>query len=315
MHDSPGDATSSTAPFRRPRAQSAPALDRRELLAVAQSLYRTRIEYVPHESFTEPSPNASLRNRRATLRTPAEPEDHSDAPLTFDDPERLLTRDEEFSLFRRMNHLKHRAEQLRAQLNASRPKARDVELIAQLLGDAVAIRNRIIAANVRLVVSVAKHHVDTANTLGELVSDGHMSLMRAVEKFDFSRGYRFSTYATWALRYNFNRATATRRRRQQRFVSGEDHMLEAACDDPPEISAASRRQLKQSLAQLLEQLDARERRIITFRFGLAGERSPATLAQLATKLGVCKERVRQLEARALGKLRELAAVEHLEPPE
>jgi RNA polymerase sigma factor (sigma-70 family) len=307
----------STSASRRPTpSPSAAALARREMPATAQALWQSKIEYVPHASFASPPARQADRARdRRSARTMNEHEALSDAPLTFDDPERLLSRDEEVGLFFRMNYLKHRAEQLRARLNPRKPRPREVERIARLLTDAVAVRNRIVAANVRLVVSVAKNYVNAANTLGDLVSDGNMSLLRAVEKFDFSLGYRFSTYATWALRYNFNRAVAARRRRQQRFVSGEDHMLEAICDASPEITASSRRQLKQSLARLLGQLDVRERRIITFRFGLAGDASPATLAQLATKLGVCKERVRQLEMRALDKLRNLAASERLEPPD
>ena len=305
-------------PARAPRSlQGLPSAPRRrELPATAKALWQTEIEYVPHDSFALPAAGKAVCSPGCfTSLVVQESEDLPDAPLAFDDRERLLSRDEEDSLFRRMNYAKYCAEQLRIRLNPRKPRPQEVDRIARLLTDAVAIRNRIVAANVRLVVFVAKHYVDVASTLGDLVSDGNMSLLRAVEKFDFSRGYRFSTYATWALRYNFNRTVATRRRRQQRFVSGEDHVLAAACAATQEISVSSRRQLKQSLVRLLGQLDARERRIIAFRFGLSRDTPPATLAQLAAKLGVCKERVRQLEIRALGKLRDLAASERLEPPE
>ena len=77
--------------------------------------------------------------------------------------------------------------------------------IEELCEEIVATRNRIICANLRLAFSIAKRHAGPARSFSELVSDGNVSLMRAVEHFDYSLGNRFSTFATWAILKNFSR--------------------------------------------------------------------------------------------------------------
>ena len=108
----------------------------------------------------------------------------------------LLTREQEVHLFRKLNYLKYKAAGLRERLNPSRPQKSLMTRIEKLCQETVATRNQIICANLRLVVSIAKQHLGPAETFFELVSDGNMSLMRAVERFDYSMGNRFSTYAT-----------------------------------------------------------------------------------------------------------------------
>ena len=111
----------------------------------------------------------------------------------------LLTREQETHLFRKMNYLKHEASNLRETLDMDRPNRRLMDRIENLYEESVATKNLIISANLRLVVSIAKRYVGPAEDFFELVSDGNLSLLRAVEKFDVSRGNSFSTYATWAI--------------------------------------------------------------------------------------------------------------------
>ena len=88
---------------------------------------------------------------------------------------------------------------MRGQLDLNRPKSRLLDRIEKLYDESVATKNQIIRANLRLVVSIAKRYVGPARDFFELVSDGNMSLIRAAEKFDVSRGNKFSTYASWAI--------------------------------------------------------------------------------------------------------------------
>ncbi|MGL4465153.1 MAG: sigma-70 family RNA polymerase sigma factor, partial [Planctomycetia bacterium] len=131
----------------------------------------------------------------------------------------LLTRHEEVFLFRQMNFLKHYAALRR---DAGAP-IRDV---AELLRRADRVRNRLIQTNLRLVVSVAKRYVNDTNRFDELLSEGIVHLIRAIEKFDCSRGFRFSTYATRTLQNNLNHLMAQRRRQQKHFVPGEEWVLD-----------------------------------------------------------------------------------------
>ena len=154
------------------------------------------------------------------------------------------------------------------------------------------------------MVSIAKRHVGPTNNFFELVSDGNMSLIRAVEKFDFSRGNKFSTYASWAIMKNFARTIPEENYRRDRFVTGHEEMFEAAADnrtDEHEYESALKR-MQEAVKGMLGRLDERERKIIISRFGLGGV-SEQTLEQLGRELGITKERVRQIESRAQQKLR------------
>ncbi|MGA2616083.1 MAG: sigma-70 family RNA polymerase sigma factor [Thermoguttaceae bacterium] len=221
----------------------------------------------------------------------------------------LLTREQEMHLFRKMNYLKYKASALRAQLDLNRPKSRLMDRIEKLYDESVATKNHMIRANLRLVVSIAKRYVGPAADFFELVSDGNISLLRAVEKFDFARGFRFSTYASWAIMKNFARTIPDVLRHRNRFCTSHSEMLSTVED-------ARASQYEQESAQIqreshvegiLERLDERERQIVKSRFGLTSGREPLTLRQVGAAMEVTKERVRQIQSRAMGKLRQAAA--------
>ncbi|WP_422928801.1 sigma-70 family RNA polymerase sigma factor [Singulisphaera sp. PoT] len=227
----------------------------------------------------------------------------------------LLSREQEAHLFRKMNYLKYRANLLRTALDPARAKAADINEIERLQAEGLAIKNQLIRANLRLVVSIAKKHLGTANNFFELVSDGNMSLIRAVEKFDYSRGNKFSTYASWAIMRNFIRSIPEEKHRRDRFVTGHEEMFEAAADtrtDEHEYESAQKRN-QAAVKGLLSKLSDRERKIIASRYGLEGA-VEQTLEQLGQELGVTKERVRQIESRAQEKLRKFAMEDRLELP-
>ncbi len=228
----------------------------------------------------------------------------------------LLTRAQEMHLFRKMNYLKFKAAKLRTKLDPASPKSSLMDEIERCYDEAVETKNQIIRANLRLVVSIAKRHVGPIDNFFELVSDGNMSLMRAVEKFDYARGNKFSTYASWAIMKNFARTIPDEHRRRDRFRTTEAEVFSTTPDEKAELGdqEAAQAQREFQIESILSCLDDREQAIIIKRFGLRRGHEPLTLKEVGAELGVTKERIRQLEARALTKLRKAAEEEKIEFP-
>ena len=144
--------------------------------------------------------------------------------------------------------------------------------------------------------------------LAERISDGNLALLRAVDGFDFARGNKFSTYATWAIRNHLSRAMRREEQARGRLALGPTPSAPEAADTRTDAGAEQRAQERRErvVARLLGHLDERERRVIVGRFGIGGV-SEETLRQLGAELGISKERVRQIESSARGKLRRHAA--------
>ena len=229
----------------------------------------------------------------------------------------LLTRDQEYHLFRKMNYLKHVASKLRSELDPKAPLVSLMDQIEKLYEQSVAVKNKIVQANLRLVVSIAKKHVDPNDDFFGLISDGNMSLIRASEKFDYSRGNKFSTYASWAIMKNFARTIPDEFKHRDRFRTSSEEVFSGhedrrADNFSAEIDQAAR---TDQIQKILHTLDQREQQIIVRRFGLDHRFEPLTLKEVGEELGVTKERIRQLEARALDKLRAAANNAHIDSPE
>jgi RNA polymerase primary sigma factor/RNA polymerase sigma factor len=227
----------------------------------------------------------------------------------------LLTREQEVWLFRKFNYLKYKATRLREQLDTENPSSRVMDQIDGLYEQIVEMKNRIVRANLRLVVSIAKRRVSAGDSFFDLVSDGNMSLIRAVEKFDYARGNKFSTYASWAIMKNYARTIPDEHKRRERFRAADMELLQEAADKRADeyqqrIAASDR---LQQVGKFLDRLDQREQTIIIRRYGLDHEHAPQTLKEVGSALGVTKERVRQIEAKAIEKLREAAAAEAMLP--
>lgn len=228
----------------------------------------------------------------------------------------LLNREQEAYLFRKFNYLKYAAGKLRESLDPAHAKSSVMDEIERLYDQAVAVKNQIVRANLRLVVSIAKRHVGPADNFFELVSDGNMSLIRAAEKFDYARGNKFSTYASWAIMKNFARTIPDEHRRRDRFRTSQLETFattqDQRSDQYEQESAQTQRQSQ--VEKILGRLDERERKIIISRFGLDHSHEPLTLKEVGIENGVTKERIRQIEARALSKLREAAHEERIDVP-
>jgi RNA polymerase primary sigma factor/RNA polymerase sigma factor len=226
----------------------------------------------------------------------------------------LLNREQEYHLFRKMNFFKHKAAQLRQQISSRGASAEVMDKIEQFYDQAVRVKNQIVQANLRLVVSIAKRHMSSSDDFFALVSDGNMSLIRAAEKFDYARGNKFSTYASWAIMKNYARTIPTEFKHRDRFRTTADEMFMAREDDRknPYLEESAYRQRQRQVLRILNRLDDREQKIISARFGLGKGNEPLTLKEVGAEMGVTKERIRQLEARALVKLREAADKEKIE---
>jgi len=275
----------------------------------AKSLLARKIDYVYNPQFDLPGADETILAPvdapepgagRRKVRPPADLPPYLKA--LYELP--LMSREVEARRFRTYNYLKYRADQLRQGLDMNRVRSGQLRAIEQLLVQADAMRSYLIRANLRLVVSIAKKHLGGVQTLLELVSDGNLALMRAVEKFDYSRGFKFSTYASWAIMKNFARSVPRARYRLDRVVTGSEEVMELvgglAGYDP---HAPSTLELRDSLDTVLAQLDRRERSIVVRHYGLHDAGRAQTLQELSDSLGISKERVRQIERRAMKKLR------------
>ena len=280
------------------------------------------LDYIPNEQFDKvhgagqereilaPTPPGDQQARKT--RRPA------DLPTylasLYETP--LLTRQQEAHLFRKMNYLKHKASKLHSRLDPERPSAALMDRIEKLYEQSAVVKNEIIRANLRLVVSIAKRRVGPTEEFFDLVSDGNMSLIRAVEKFDFARGNKFSTYATWAIVKNFARSIPKEHRHRERFHTSQDDLFGAVEDSrtDPYAEDFAQAQRESQIAKILGHLDQREQQVIAHRFGLGRDQEPLTLKEVGSLMGVTKERVRQLEGRALDKLRQAARAEKIDIP-
>jgi RNA polymerase sigma factor (sigma-70 family) len=285
----------------------------------AKRLLDQPIEFMYHASFEAPDADEVILSA-----APQSPEKHSAfrAPpglppylaQLYSIP--LLSKEQEAYHFRKMNYLKFKAARLRDQLDVSRAKTRVMDQIERCLDEAVEVKNLLIRSNLRLVVSIAKKHVKPNGNFFEMVSDGNISLIRAIEKFDYSRGFKFSTYATWAIMKNYARSIPAEHNLLDRYRTGSDELFMSSPDqrsDQFEQELVNHRQ-HEAIVQILNRLDERERNIIMYRFGLNQDTEPQTLEQLGGRFGVTKERIRQLESRALDKLRKIALEEKLDIP-
>jgi RNA polymerase sigma factor (sigma-70 family) len=295
-------------PPQPPRPHTSDTFDIRER---TETLLRTEIAFVPNTSFVAGDLQADeaieISNHQSDRARGAD--SHLPAHLARLCESELLSAEEERDLFRAFNYLKYRINVVRSQLNPESPDRSMVESAEEYLRAAERIRDRIVQANMRLVISIIKKFVTPQYSFDELLSDGIVALIQAVNKFDFDRGFRFSTYAYRAIARCAYRQVGARHKESGRFSAAIHQLAELEPGDSASqlFSTPSESELRGVLDTMLSRLDRRERFIVRRRYAMGRSRKAATFQSMATKLGVSKERVRQLENRAVGKLRKMAA--------
>ena len=299
------------------RRQTGPSGPPRSACAAGKSdalrLLGARIEYIPHPSFDDPDarnailapmpgPTADAAKRRA------EASDGLSPGFAGLDDVPLMSRDQEAHLFRQMNYLRYLAERTRTRIDPARPRGRDLEELGRLSPPRRRSRSESSEPTSGWSSRSPRRYAWRGGELAERISDGNLALLRAVDGFDIARGNKFSTYATWAIRNHLSRAMRLEEQARGRLALGPTPSTPEAADTRTDAGAEQRAQERRErvVAHLLGHLDERERRVIVGRFGIGGV-SEETLRQLGAELGISKERVRQIESSARGKLRRHAA--------
>jgi len=295
---------------------------------------------------------------------PEEPEERAQDPIRTYLREigrvPLLTKEEEVELAQKIEAGREAARRLRTEKNLPPEERARLE---ELVREGQAARERMATANLRLVVSIAKRYMHRGLSFLDLIQEGNIGLMRAIEKFDWRKGFKFSTYATWWIRQAITRAIAD----QARTIRVPTHTMEAVQelhrlrqeyvrehgvpptyeelaellgtsvdrvkkleqalmsttslerplseDDeetlgdfipdesaPSPVKEALKAKLREDLLRALQELEPREREILELRYGLK-DGHPRTLKEVATQFDITRERVRQLELKALEKLK------------
>jgi RNA polymerase sigma factor (sigma-70 family) len=228
----------------------------------------------------------------------------------------VLNRQREVQLFRRYNYLKYLASITRAEIKPVGARSAVLMKIESCLAEAEKIKKMIIEANLRLVVSIANKHITSSINLPDLVSEGNFALMRAVEKFDYTRGIRFATYGSWVISKDYARKIPAAAARLDRAPAASLANVGRDLRAKPAIDVVAVEQAHQSLVQVIRNnLDQREQYVILNHFGLLGslvKKEKKTLQQIGQDLNISKERVRQIELTALQKLRQSLSIKEFE---
>jgi RNA polymerase sigma factor (sigma-70 family) len=276
-------------------------------------LARLETEYIPNDDFDSATEldfaeidfelytDEDVSPRASTKRSVTE------SFLIAVEQSRILTVEGERFLFKRLNFLKFRASALQATSKKGRKSKKTVSEIDRLLTEARETREQIACANLRLITSIARKLSKSQNEFDEFLSEGNSILLYAIDKFDYARGYRFSTYATTAVQRHIYRLVERNRKQRKREASDQWNTLSQAVGEAG-VSVSVHEKANEAVETIIASfdsvLDDREQKIIRARFGLDGNGKARSMRDIGDELGLSKERIRQLLLESIEKLAE-----------
>lgn len=284
----------------------------------ARELLAEKIEFVASDEFFRLQAKETILAKPVATKTASAAVLQQSVELSQDSLPRYLraikdtpslNRTREMELFCRYNYLKYLAWAARSQIKLSGVLSRRLKEVEKHLAEAEAIKEVIVEANLRLVVSVASKHSGGAASFADLIRQGSSALVEAVEKFDYTRGFRFGSYAAWAIAKSYARE-----------MPGEAQLVEADVRSDLKTAAVSviasgDKDLSRVERVIRDNLDEQEQYIIRYHFGLVGtgvKKKSKTLKELGDELGLSGKKVRRIELLALQKLRHSLTTEEFE---
>jgi RNA polymerase sigma factor (sigma-70 family) len=299
---------------KKPASKSARSNRPRQADDTAPGLRTAKPDYIYHHAFARPDAEQTLwgddRPEIDVASYALMPAIEGDGAQSFSKLPRLSA-DQERTLFLRYNYAKYRlARLLGAKDKGPSPKIR--RELDQWRRRALATREKLVHANLALVPSMAKRMRGSDLEFAELVCEGHLAILRSVEKFDVSRGFKFSTYACRAIIACFRRMASKARRNNARFPVAFAPEMERS--DFDERYHEQQRQdavdmVREVLQLNLANLTEMECRIVQERFSMSAEGQRRTLGQVSQSVGLSVERVRQIIKDALAKIRKTMEVQ------
>jgi len=312
-----------TATLNRPETQDLAGREQTELeqaLTPEQiALYRripSAMDYVNHSSFANPQTETELFGEAAE---PVEIPTWTHFPEVPEDIQRArkgkksLTGKDEVKLFLRYNYARCRLSQL-LESQAKRFSAARARMMVTWFERVLSARSDLVKANMALVLAMAKRTKIPNVEFTEMISEGDMALLRSVEKFDVSRGFKFSTYACRAILKSFNRMATKTGKYHQHFPTEYDPDLETSDYDVMKHDIQredSIDALREILAKNRANLSQVEQTIVLERFAIASRGKGRTLAEVGKMVGLTNERVRQIQNLALQKLKDVLDEDYL----
>ena len=314
--------TRTVAESRNPHAAAQPGELERVLTNEQVELYQripAEMDYVDHPSFSDPDTESELFGEQAEEieipRWTHFPEVPEDMPRRRKNKTALSGRDE-VKLFLRYNYARCRLAQL-IQGQAKRFSAARARMMVTWFERVLSARSDLVKANMALVLAMAKRTKIPNVEFTEMISEGNMALLRSVEKFDVSRGFKFSTYACRAILKSFNRLATKTGKYHQRFPTEYDPDLETSDYDVMKHDI-QREDSVDALREILHKnranLSQTELTIVMERFAITTRGKGRTLAEVGRLVGLTNERVRQIQNLALQKLKDVLDGEYLFVP-
>ena len=311
-----GMAPASAAPEGRPAAKKRLSLEDERLL---KHLLSDEQDFIDSPAFYEKSAEDAIYDEAPEIQKPDTTWYHpvmddlssSRSSRTVKSSQQvILTGAEERVLFYQFNYARYRVWKLQQEVwagAARQPTPEQAERVLAWHRRAELIREQIAETNLALVLAMAKRTRMSEVDFADLVSEGNMALLRAVDKFDAGRGYKFSTYACRAILKAFSRQGMKLSKYRQRFPTDFDPKLEKSnyVESKREgFEKDAAEEVKRIVSENRAELTEVERTVIEHRFGLeSGEEKPMTLEQVGQIIGVTKERVRQIQNKAMEKIR------------